>query len=286
VSILGHQLRLSQVELVTDLDPDEPLLYADAHQLHQVIVNLVNNARQALSAWDGERRITITTRAAAADGFVSLEIEDSGPGVPADVQERIFDAFFTTKPVGEGTGLGLSLCRGIVESHGGCIHLDSPDGGGARFVVELPAEPDAAPTADAADEAVHLPPLSVLVVDDERDVAEALAELLRHGGHEVELCHSGAQAADQARRQDYDLILLDLRMPDMDGTRVYTALAEAALDDRVVFCSGDTLSAGSAAFLERTGALVLTKPFSMDDVGRVLRLHVARRAARAEAAAT
>jgi CheY-like chemotaxis protein len=214
-------------------------------------------------------------------------VDDSGPGVPPGIRDHIFDAFFTTKPVGEGTGLGLSLCRGIVASHGGHIRLEGGPGSGARFVVELPADTAAEPALPVDRETADAPAFTALVVDDERDVAESLAELLRQDGHEVDLCHGGVAALEQVRRRDYDLILLDLRMPDMDGTRVYAALGEATppLDGRVVFCSGDTLSPGSAAFLERTGALVLPKPFSMDDVTRVLRQHAARTAAgrRAEA---
>jgi DNA-binding response OmpR family regulator len=167
--------------------------------------------------------------------------------------------------------------RGVARRH---IRLDAASGGGARFVVELPGEPGTSSAAPALEDAAPVAPLSVLVVDDEPDVAESTAELLRYSGHQVDLCHRGADAIEQARRRDDDLILLDLRMPDVDGARVYAALAEGTppLGDRVVFCSGDSLTSASADFLERTGALVLAKPFSMDDIGRVVRLHTARRA--------
>ena len=110
---------------------------ADEDQLHQVFLNLLVNAHQALEAVPPPRRLWVRT--AAADGMVSVEVADNGPGVPAALRHQILEPFFTTKPVGAGTGLGLSVCHGILIAHGGAITVEDRPGGGARFIVTLPA---------------------------------------------------------------------------------------------------------------------------------------------------
>src|SRR4029453_240075 len=111
--------------------------WADPHQLHQVVVNLVTNAHQAMRETP-PGRITLATGMTAGGDRVWLEVRDTGPGITPEIQRRIFEPFFTTKPPGVGTGLGLSLCQGIVESHGGRIWVVGSDGPGAIFRVELP----------------------------------------------------------------------------------------------------------------------------------------------------
>jgi PAS domain S-box-containing protein len=137
VELLGYELRTGGVAVVLELGEVVPATWADSHQLHQVLVNLLSNARDAMRQ-STSRRIVIRTTFDAAARRVRLEVADTGPGMPAEIQARIFEPFFTTKPVGEGTGLGLSLSRGIVQEHGGTIRVESEVGRGATFVIELP----------------------------------------------------------------------------------------------------------------------------------------------------
>ncbi|HSF31800.1 MAG TPA: ATP-binding protein [Candidatus Tectomicrobia bacterium] len=140
LELLAYPLGVDNVEVRLALADDLPPLWADPHQLHQVVVNLVSNAHQAMREAAPPRRLTVTTRAEPSGAQVSLEVADTGPGIPPDIQARIFDPFFTTKPLGVGTGLGLSLCQGIIEGHGGTIRLASTAGPGAVFRVELPVD--------------------------------------------------------------------------------------------------------------------------------------------------
>jgi two-component system, NtrC family, sensor kinase len=110
-----------------------PRMRCHAGQLNQAFLNLLMNACDAIG---DSGRITIRTR--AENGHVRLEFEDDGPGIPADVRDRVFEPFYTTKPVGQGTGLGLSLTHGIIERHAGRIWVESDSGVGTRFVIELP----------------------------------------------------------------------------------------------------------------------------------------------------
>jgi two-component system, NtrC family, sensor kinase len=132
--ILHASLRDGKLTVLRELDAACTL--GNANQIQQVVVNLIVNASQAVS---GKGRIVVHT-GPGGPGRVVVTVTDDGPGVPPELVERVFEPFFTTKPEGQGTGLGLSVCYRIVEEHGGSIRLENPREGGARFVVDLPAE--------------------------------------------------------------------------------------------------------------------------------------------------
>jgi signal transduction histidine kinase len=274
IELLGYDLRTSNVEITLNLGDDVPVVWADGHQIHQVVVNLVVNAIQAMRPMETERRLAVTTRVAGEPARVFIEVADSGPGIPADVQARIFEPFFTTKPQGEGTGLGLSLCRRTLEEHGGTITVQSAVGLGATFRLELPVV--ACPTPIAEDAAPQsLPQVAgkaILVVDDEPDIAATLAEALQGDGHQVGIADNGAMALEMLERRAYDLVLSDTKMPKLDGEHFYAEVERRfpQLRRRIVFVTGDILSREKRAFLERTGAPHLLKPFDLPEVRQLV----------------
>jgi CheY-like chemotaxis protein len=211
---------------------------------------------------------------------VRLAVSDTGPGIPADIRARVFEAFFTTKPVGEGTGLGLSLCRSIVEEHGGTIEVQSEEGVGTTFVISLPVtRPSAAPAAGAAE--MTLPavgPHAILIVDDEVGLADVMAEALQRDGHTADIAVNGALALEMLDRKRYDAVLSDTKMPVLDGESFYTELQRRHphLSRRIVFVTGDVLSPEKREFLARTGAPFLAKPFDLDEVRRLVHRVLAR----------
>jgi len=272
--LLAYPLQVDTITVTLHLDPDIPPLWADPHQLQQVVVNLVTNAHQALRESTGPRQLTLTTRVEPALQRVVLEVADTGPGIPPAIQQRLFEPFFTAKPPGVGTGLGLSLCLGIVEGHGGTIHIESAPGQGAVFRVALPIEPIQAKAEIPA--SVALPgvqPKTILIVDDEPGLARALARLLQRDGHTVETVANGHLALERCQSREYDLILCDLRMPELDGPGFYQELQRRHphLCTRVVFLTGDTLSPEALAFLEHTGVPQMTKPFTAAMIRQVIR---------------
>jgi len=275
VELLSFELRIANVELEYDLEKGLPLVWADGHQLKQVVVNLVTNARQAVQDAPRPRRLGLVTRSDAASRVVRIEVADNGPGIAPEIVGRVFDPFFTTKPEGEGTGLGLALVRGIVEGHGGIIQVESRPGEGARFVIELPfgTPPDATDEPDSGDAALPVAGKTILVVDDEPAVAALLAEALSRDGYKVDVAANGAIALRMLGARSYDLIISDSGMPVLGGRELYREVErrEPHLTRRFVFVTGDILNPRTRAFLTRTGAPQLEKPFTVESVKRVVR---------------
>ena len=274
VDLVAYPLRSSGVEVSFDLDPDLPAIRADADQIGNVFTNLIVNAQQALMDRDGGRRLRITSRPDPAGNAVHVEFADNGPGIKPEIRSRIFEPFFTTKPTGIGTGIGLSLCHGILRSHGGKLELADTPGGGATFIVTLPlasAPAGAAEVPVAAKPSANLP-CSVLIVDDEPEIADTIADILRADGHAIQIAHSGRKALALLDSQNFEIILSDLRMPDMDGPALYRGIAERKphLTGRVAFITGDTLGRDVEGFLKEVGAPYLEKPFLPEDVKRLV----------------
>jgi PAS domain S-box-containing protein len=266
VELLAYSLRVDGIDVVMELGSGVPALWADVHQLHQVLVNLVTNAHHAMLESARPRRLTIASR--FEQGRVVVEVSDSGPGIPTSALSRLFEPFFTTKAEGQGTGLGLSLCRGIVEGHGGTIVASNRDPHGASFRIELPVQ-----AADASAEVPSLraapaivPGLRILVVDDEAAIADVLVEIL--SAHDVDVAHDGFEALQKIEERDYDFILADLKMPGMNGPALHSELARRhpRMLDRMALMTGDAMGSDIMAFLDRTGVPRLAKPFHIDEV--------------------
>ena len=273
VDLVAYGLRSTGIEVHLDFAASLPALEGDADQIGQVLANLLVNAEQALQEVPQPRRLAIRTDYDEAAGMVRLSVADNGKGVPEAVRSRIFDPFFTTKPVGTGTGLGLSLCQSIVLSHGGTLSLEDTPGGGATFVVALPvAETEPGEHAPITAVFASSVPRRALIVDDEPDLAELLAELLAQQGVESDIAPNGSTAVERLRDRDYDVVLSDLRMPDLDGPGLFEWIRaeRAELLERIVFVTGDRLGPAATAFLQSCGRPYLEKPFLPEEVWRAV----------------
>jgi len=276
LDVVGYGLRAADVAVDLDLAPDLPAVAGDADQLTLVLMNLIVNAQHALQGQPQPRRLEILAR--RQDGTVQIEVADNGPGIPAEIAERIFDPFFTTKPQGVGTGIGLSVCQGIIAAHGGDIGVASRPDGGALFTIALPATTLALARHPSAAEAAPTPVAGrVLVVEDEVEIAQMVSEVLNRDHHQVAVATSGRQALEHLARHPVDLILSDLRMPDLDGPGLHRALASSSpeLARRMVFVTGDVLTPDTSTFLARTSLPVIEKPIDPYDLRLKVRTYLA-----------
>jgi signal transduction histidine kinase/ActR/RegA family two-component response regulator len=290
LSLREYELKLENIGVDSDLDPNLPPVLADPGQMQQVVLNLIVNAEQAIQEARRSGHIRIRT-AKAREERVVLEVADDGPGIPPEIAANIFDPFFTTKPAGQGTGLGLSIAREIMEEFDGAIRLCSSTDSGATFQIELPAanaaalgqgkSPSAALPTWRTESAPHPAARAaesrrrrkrVLVVEDEPTVAQLIADVLQEEGHDVETLLDSRKGLDRAERQSFDLVICDLKMPQLDGQAFYAALESSRnpLQHRILFVTGDTLAAHTMEFLQTHHLPFVAKPFLVEELKRAV----------------
>jgi len=273
LDITAYPVRTSSIEVKLDLAKDIPLIHADADQLHQVLLNLVINAQQSLQDHPGPRHIRVTSGFDTRAQLVRVTVADNGPGIPAHLRARIFEPYFTTKPTGIGLGVGLAVSLGIVEAHEGTLTVACPAQGGAEFSITLPLGAVAASAAESSFPLkAHPSRRTILVIDDEAEIRETLADILVAAQHRVVTVASGREALQHMAVEHYDVILTDIRMPDLDGRALYQEIERRwpGRGVRVVFVTGDTLASALREFVSESGRRVIEKPFLPSEVRRVV----------------
>lgn len=272
LEVTAYGARSGGIGIDTDFAEGPVLAMADADHITQVVANFLVNSQHALAAIPAGRRIKVRTfrTASGASGF---SVEDNGPGILEEIRPRIFESYFTTKPVGVGTGIGLSISRSIVERHNGRIRFEPVEPQGARFVVELPAV-DQSIAIVAAGRPTASGLRNALIIDDEPDVAGSLADILELMGVKSKLVIDWTSAGEELASFEPDIVFSDLRMPGVNGMAIYRELLEqrANLARRFVLVTGDMI--GARAEIEALPAhlrpQLLEKPFSTLDVRGVL----------------
>jgi PAS domain S-box-containing protein len=272
LELIGKELE-AHATVVLELGATAPVL-GQPTRLVQVILNLVMNATQSLPP-SLPRQHEVRIRTATVAGDVIIEVADSGPGIPLTERERIFEPFVTTKPIGEGSGLGLFVCRNIVRGFGGNISAHDGPRGGALFRVTLPAPSAALPTSAALP--APAPPASrprppappsanVVIIDDDARVANVLSTSLKRAGYRVTVCAAASAGLERLLSgEDVDLVFCDLMMQGMSGMDLHAALRERApqLLDKCVFMTGGAYSPAARQFMREHANDIVEKPFNI-----------------------
>ncbi|MCU0527513.1 MAG: response regulator [Elainella sp. Prado103] len=280
--IMGQTLPKS-IEIRLNVDPHLWMVEGDVTQLHQVLMNLCVNARDAMPQGG---RLTIQAQNLELDDiavsrflatrpgcYIHIAVIDTGKGIPPENLSRIFDPFFTTKELGKGTGLGLSAVMGIIKSHGGFIDVQSEVNQGSQFSIYLPASQAAVALAEERIDLLLGHQEMILIVDDEVAIREVLKITLETYQYRVLVAESGAEAITlyQRNRDDIDLLMIDMMMPEMDGGILITLLRQIDPNVKAIAMSG----LNPVKTNERVAALgfcdFLPKPLTVEDLLKALR---------------
>lgn len=263
LELLDLELRTHHVRVELSLSPDLPNPIADSHQLVQALCAITTNAITAMYDANGAGVLRLAT-SSPRPGWVRITVRDDGPGIPRQVLSRIFDPFFTTRDVGRGPGIGLSMVYSLVKEHGGDVRaLNNVGARGATLEFDLPVD-------DPYDEENidTPPPPRILVADDDEAMLQLVKRALESRGYVITTASDGQQALDRMRDEEWDGIVLDLRMPRMNGEEVYGRILEERprIAGRILFMTGDTAGSKAHEFLQAARVPHLYKPFSIRTV--------------------
>jgi PAS domain S-box-containing protein len=259
------------IEVALDVEPGLPFIYGEPTQLHQVLLNLCVNARDAIG---GNGKISITARKTPTpdshkssefpDGWIRIDVEDTGNGIPPENLDKVFDPFFTTKETGAGTGLGLSTSQTIVKDHGGTIEVESRPGH-TRFSVYLPAQIKGHTTGLPASR--ELPPgngETVLLTEDEAMIRDIIAQTLASSGYQPIFASNGAEAVERVAREGAGIqaVIVDMMMPVMNGPEAIREMIQRQPGIKIIACSG--IPANESIALAAGASAFMAKPYSTE----------------------
>ena len=266
----SSDFKANNIMVINNVPPTLPPTMVDEQQLMQVFINILTNAEQECFESHGGGQLCL--KATSTPDWIKISISDDGPGLSPDNFDVIFEPFYSTKDVGKGTGLGLSICYGIVRQHGGELWAEGEPGNGATFHVQIPIVVPEGTTATPALEPETVSALSkhLLIVDDEPQIGKLLVRYLEMEHYTVDLADSCADAVRKLTSTDYDCILLDLKMPGMNGKELFHHIksSDQKTAKKVTFITGDTSDQHTHDFITGLNNPVVLKPFQLDDICR------------------
>lgn len=273
------------IELVHDIDNSCRSIFADPGQIYQVLMNLCTNARQAIGEDHGRITIRLSERQATEDRdesygnvaksatYLDLEVTDSGCGIEGDRLERIFDPFYTTKKIEQGTGLGLAVVHGIVKKHKGEIQVTSTVGAGTTFHVYLAVDGRDVETQKRRALPVRGGDEKIMIVDDEVSVVEVLRANLEDVGYLVSTFHDSIAAVKRFRENPYccDLVLTDMQMPGMTGAELAREFLALRPDLPIIMLTGHSENFDVRRAKKMGIRELIQKPVKKDKLRQVVR---------------
>jgi len=279
LELKAYQLRIDNIEVFTDLYPRLPLTMADPYSIQQVFLNLINNAHLAML--EKKKQGILSIKSEHVNGIIRIIISDTGVGISDENLSKIFNPFFSTREVGTGTGLGLSISYGIIKEHSGKIYAKSKPDAGTSFFIELPIVsqqgvntfPSAEITGNNNEHVLlQIKKKSILVVEDEATIAEIIKTTLDGVGLDADTAENALTAIDKLQHKDYDLIISDMRMPNMDGKGLFRVVQniKPELLNRIIFITGDLVNPDTRKFFDEYKCKYLAKPFTPTDIKKLV----------------
>jgi len=272
VALHRSALKKARVQAIDLIPSDVPAVVGDQQELQQVLLNALVNAEQAIAATGQPGKVVFSSR--RVDDTLVILVEDSGPGVPPEILDRVFEPFFTTKGE-QGTGLGLAISYGLVKGMGGRMYIMNVEGGGACLAIEVPIDtaPAEPPPEAGARQATR--PLSVLVVEDEDSVRRGIARMTERLGHRVTTVVGFDEAVVRLHnpKERYDALIVDVHLEaGHSGFDLFETLRleGQGRERRLVFTTGDSISPKTRDLLQLSERPVLKKPFSLDELREIL----------------
>jgi len=274
----------STINIQYQLDTDDDIVLADPTQIHQVVMNLCTNAAYAMRGKDGILKISLVNEQIDSDmsgqfvdlndgHYLKMSVSDTGSGIPADIIDKVFEPYFTTKAPGEGTGMGLAVVHGIVQSYGGFITVDSEPGRGTTFNVFLPVEEMEVPPAPEINISIPRGTECILLVDDEKMNVEIIQAMLESLGYKVTGRTSSIEALEAFRNKphEYDLVITDMTMPNMTGKELARELMVLRPDIPVILCTGFSEQIDEERAKSMGISAFIMKPIVMHDIAVTIR---------------
>ncbi len=280
----------TNIKIESSYAPETPSVLADPTQIYQVAINLATNALHAMENHNGVLTVTVDTFQPDAEfilthpnfrdlKYARIVIADTGHGMDATTLERIFEPFFTTKPVGKGTGLGLAVVHGIIQSHEGAIIVTSRPGQGTTFCLYFPEQTDPATLSKPPSNSIHNGTgQRILLVDDEPALTKIFERLLRRLNYQVTICNSASEAIQvfQLDQRQFDLAITDLTMPEMSGLELAQELRRRRADFPVILASGYTATFNHEQLREAGICELLEKPVTLMALAETVERALAR----------
>jgi PAS domain S-box-containing protein len=288
--IVNEALKLMRASLPTTIeirqviDTETAVVLADATEIHQVVVNLCTNAAQAMEETGGLLEVSLSEVVVVPEAsgvpkdlnhgrYLRMTVSDTGHGMDPTILDRIFDPYFTTKPIGKGSGLGLAVVHGIVKRHQGAIDLRSMPGKGTIFTLYLPMVESKASVQGDLDTPIPRGNERILFVDDERALADLGQQMLEHLGYSVLTKTSSIEALQlfEAQPERFDLVITDYTMPQMTGATLAEEAMRVRPDIPVILCTGFTERITEEQSRDMRIAAFVLKPLNLRDMAQVVR---------------
>ena len=275
----------TMVEMKSIIPPNPLMILGDPTEIHQIVINLCNNAAHAMREKGGKLEVDLSLVSLDKDAvsrweelkpgdFVKLTIKDSGEGMTSDVLKKVFEPYFTTKEFGEGTGMGLAVVHGIVSSCDGFVTVASAGPGhGTIFQIFLPAVAMQEPESETLSESLPGGNEHILFIDDEPDIVEVANEMLTALGYRVTAMHKSQQALEIFERspRDFDLVITDRTMPKMAGLELAGRIRALRPEIPIILCSGYGLDLDEESIQGREISAALAKPLNFKNIAETIR---------------